>query len=349
MKYITALICGAAAVLLLTNPNEISKAVCDAIYGCLDIMIPSLFAFTVLSVYLQGSGVARIIFKPFTFVMSRLLRLDETLCCVVLLANVGGYPVGAKLLTGLVKSGRLSAKDASRLMCCCYGSGPAFIIGIVGVRIYGSAVVGVMLFAACFISSLIIAVFVCRSGKRIELSVGGDGAALGFVDAVKSGAAVMMTVCTMIVAFSVITALLDISGMTILLEKLPAILGADDNSGTIVYSLLEISRIKDMMPLAAWVLPICAVLLTFGGACVIVQIAAVVEGKFSLKYFLISRIPAAFISGVLSMPALLLPKVAIECIGGSVSAAEPFSMNIALSASVLIMSGMLLCSAHKEV
>ena len=342
-KYISALICAAAAVLLVIRPAEVSQAVCGAVYDCLDVIIPSLFAFTVLAVYLQGSGAARILLKPLTLPLSRLLRLDEELCCVVLLSNLGGYPVGARLLTGMVKNGRLSGEDAGRLLCCCYGSGPAFVVGIAGVRIYGSAAVGGVIYAACLLSSLTAALVVCRSGKPVALSSSGSAPRLGLVEAAKSGASVMMTVCTMIVAFAVISALLDISGVMGLLTKIPALLGAGENAEAVIRSLLEVSRIKGLTPSAPWVAPLCAGLLTLGGACVLMQIAAIAEGRIPLRGFFISRIPTAALSGLLSLPALLLPEAAVECIGGTPTAAEPFSLNLALSVCVLIMSGMLLC------
>lgn len=348
MKYIGAIICAVAAALLLLYPREISAAVCSAVYDCLDVMIPSLFAFTVLAVYIQGSSVGRLLLKPFALPLAKLLRLDEELCGVILLSNIGGYPVGAKLLTGLVKSGRLSSQDASRLMCCCYGSGPAFVIGIVGARVYGNAAAGGIIFAACMLTSLIIAVSVCRRGERIRLSEGSEVAEKGLVGAVKSGASVMMTVCTMIVAFSVVIELLEITGISALSESLAAALGAKDGAGAVTGALLEISRIRELAASEVWAAPMCGALLSFGGVCVILQVYAITEGAFSLKLFLISRVPAAVLCGALSLPAALLPKAAVECIGGGVAVVEPFSLNIALSACVLIMSGMLLCGDDKS-
>ncbi len=349
MKYLFAAIAAVAAILLLINPAEVSQAVSDAIYSCLEVMIPSLFSFTVLSIYLQGSGYAKYAFKPLTVPLSKLLRLEEELCTVVLLSNIGGYPVGAKLLTSLVKSGRLKPQDASRLMCCCYGSGPAFVIGIVGVRMYGSGAVGAIVFIACFMSSLIIAVMVCRKGDRIALSGETSVSHIDLVDAVRSGTSVMMTVCMMIVAFAVVIRLLDIIGVLQLAQWFLELLGGGDNSAEIVYSLLEISHIREIVPSAWYVIPLCAMLLSFGGVCVQLQVKAVVGEAFSLKQFLLSRIPAAAISAMFALPALLLPDAAVECLGDGVTSVSPFSVNAMLSLCVLIMSGLLLCPTPKSV
>ena len=166
MKYIISVATVLAAALLLINSAAVSEAVGSAVAMCLDVMIPSLFAFTVLSVYLQNSGLAETALKPLTKPLSKLLRLPEELCAVFILGNIGGYPVGVKLLKTLAEQGRLSQSTAGRLLCCCYGSGPSFVISVVGMRVFNSVAAGLVLFCACFMSSLIIsAVFVSRTAN----------------------------------------------------------------------------------------------------------------------------------------------------------------------------------------
>ena len=98
-KYLLAalVLCAGAGIVLF--PGELSEAVRGSVGGCLEVVIPALFAFTVLAVYLQRSGLYRVVLKPLTVPLSKLLRLPEELCAVFLLSNIGGYPGGAKLLT----------------------------------------------------------------------------------------------------------------------------------------------------------------------------------------------------------------------------------------------------------
>ena len=168
-KYLLAALALCAGAGIVLFPGELSEAVRGSVGGCLEVVIPALFAFTVLAVYLQRSGLYRVVLKPLTVPLSKLLRLPEELCAVFLLSNIGGYPVGAKLLTGLVRSGRLRRGDASRLLCCCYGSGPSFVIGTAGMQVFGSAAAGGMIFGACILSSLVAAAVVCRFGEPILL------------------------------------------------------------------------------------------------------------------------------------------------------------------------------------
>ena len=350
MKYILSIAAVFSAAVILSDPSAAAQAVGASVSACLEVIIPSLFAFTVLSVYLQESGLYRVALKPLTLPLSKLLRLDEELCAVFLLGNIGGYPVGARLLTSLVNEGRLSRKDAGRLLCCCYGSGPSFVISIAGVRVFGSAAVGAVIFAACFLSSLAVALLVCRRGGRIRLSPRTSECDLSagcFISSVTGGARVMFTVCAVIVGASAVTAVLDISGVSRAVTALLEMLGAGANSGGIFPALLEISCLRELKPTGAAVLPLTAALLSFGGVCVVMQVCALTAGKVPLKGFLLSRIPAAAISAAASLAALPLPEAAIQT---SAPAAQPqlFSVNAGMSLCLLAMCGILLCTAQSR-
>ena len=160
MKIVISVLCVILAVFFIAQPKMTAAAVGGAVSDCLEIIVPSLFAFTALSIYLQKSGLYRVALRPLTFPLSKLLRMDEELCAVFVLANIGGYPVGVRLLSELVENGRLSDKDAGRMLCCCFGSGPSFVVGIAGMCVFDSAAAGLMMFAACFLSSLMMAAIV---------------------------------------------------------------------------------------------------------------------------------------------------------------------------------------------
>lgn len=347
MKYMmsAAILCTAAGILL--NPSALSDAVRSSISGCLEVVVPSLFAFTVLAIYMQQSGLYRVALRPFTLPLSKLLGVPEELCAVFLLANIGGYPVGAKLLRGLVNSGRMTRKNAGRMLCCCYGSGPSFVIGTAGMQVFDSAVVGGILFGACFLSSLIVAVAVCRTGEKITLtpSVGQseyDFSAECFVNSADSGARVMYTVCVMATLFAALIALLDTSGITQVLSHLAELAGAGENSGRIISALLEVTRVRELHS-TPFAVPLCAGILSFGGVCVLMQVTAVSKSDVPLMPLVISRLPAAVISAALAAPAMrLVSSAAVEVSNTNSAQAEAFSVNSGMSVCVLVMAGILI-------
>lgn len=341
MKYVLALAAGLAAVILIIEPKAVSDTVGAAAVSCLEVVVPSLFAFTVLAIYLQKSGLYRTVLKPLTFPLSKLLRMDEELCAVFLLANIGGYPIGARLLSELVRQNRLSKENAARALCFCFGSGPGFMLGIVGMRVFGSAGAGLALFGICFGVSLLIAGFVRMRGE-IPLEKAENGLRLGaetFITSVTDGARTMFTVCAMIVGFSVIAAILKLVGVYTLFAEV-------FGSSEILPALLEITRLGDMTATSS-ALPTCAALLAFGGACVIMQVAALARG-IPLKGFLISRGAAAVLSALLAIPLSgLFPPADVETIAAE-TVVTAFSKNAALSVCVLIMGVLLLLEARKS-
>lgn len=341
MKYFISILTVIFAVLLIAEPKAASEAVGGAVGDCLEVIVPSLFAFTALAIYLQKSGLYRVALRPLTLPLSGLLRMDEELCAVFVLANIGGYPVGTRLLSELVAAGRLSAKDAGRMLCCCFGSGPSFVVGIAGMCVFRSAGAGLVLFAACFLSSLMMAAIV-RAGGEIRLSRADERYDLSvdaFVSSVTGSARVMFTVCVMIVGFSAITAILRQVGIFALFEKL-------FGSAEIFPALMEVTRIKEVLP-TRYAMPLCAALLSFGGVCVQLQIVALAKGIPLVRFF-VSRVSAAGISALLAMPfSRRFTSVDIPVIATS-TAAEPFSKNAVLSACVLIMCGILMASVSRR-
>ena len=333
-KYLLAALALFAGAGIVLFPGELSEAVRGSVGGCLEVVIPALFAFTVLAVYLQRSGLYRVVLKPLTVPLSKLLRLPEELCAVF-------------LLTGLVRSGRLRRGDASRLLCCCYGSGPSFVIGTAGMQAFGSAAAGGMIFGACILSSLAAAAVVCRFGEPIlldESSSAQDLSAECFISSVDAGARVMYTVCVMSVAFAAVTALLDSAGITELAAWVLGKLGLGGNSDRLLPALLEVTQVRGLVPEGA-AASLCAAALSFGGVCVLMQVGALTGGEISMKPLLISRLPAALLSGLLAVPAGKLTAAAEAYspnVSGVPAAGQAFSINAGLSVCVLIMAGMLI-------
>ncbi|MGN0679967.1 MAG: hypothetical protein ACI4JS_09920 [Oscillospiraceae bacterium] len=341
-EYIAAVIGVAAAVGLLMFPKAVSGAVRESIADCLEVVVPSLFSFTALSLWLQKSGIYRVALRFLTYPLSKLLRMDEELCAVFVLSNIGGFPTGMKLLTELVERGRLSRKDAGRMLCCCFGSGPSFIIGIVGLRVFDSVGAGFILFLACFASSLVMAAIVRTRGEIVlekEEKSGFDLSADCFISSVVGSAKVMFTVCVMIVGFSAVTALLREIGALELMERLFP-------SEDVLAAALEITRIKGIAPSNA-ALALCAALLSFGGVCVHLQLAALGRG-IPMREFMFSRVIAVAASAVFALPfsrkfaAADIPVLAPQ------EGVEIFTKNGILSLCVLMMCAILIWDFSKK-
>ncbi len=349
MKYFLAVVSAAAAAFLLLSPNTVADAVHGAIINCLEVIIPSLFAFTVLSVFLTKSGLYRVALRPLTFPLSKLLRTDEELCGIFLLSNIGGYPVGANLVSEMYRNGRISRDTAARMMCFCYGSGPSFIVGMAGMRVFGSAAAGLALYAACFLGSLVNALIIRAHGELPVVPEKNKTAVTAdcFIGSVTAAARVMFTVCAMITAFSVVIAMLEFIGADKAFAALLSILGAGELSGGVFPALLEVSRVRDISPVSG-AMPLCAGLLSFGGVCVVLQVAALAR-DIPLGKFLLYRIPAALVSAAAAVPlSFLVPPADEAVLAAAAGEVQAFSQNGAASLCVMAMAGILLAGERKR-
>ena len=58
---------------------------------------------------------------------------------------ISGYPVGAKIVTEFRKNGDCSRAEAERLLAFTNNSGPLFIIGSVGISMFGNTLIRITL------------------------------------------------------------------------------------------------------------------------------------------------------------------------------------------------------------
>jgi sporulation integral membrane protein YlbJ len=150
---VVTMLCLAAAG-ILTAPRTTSEAAREGLYMCIDVLIPSLFPFFVLSTLVIEMNMTRPLGRMMEPVMRPLFRVNGSCSAAVILGFLGGYPVGAKCAISLYEKGRCSKVEAERLLAFCNNSGPAFILGAAGVGILGSSRAGWLLYLSHTAASL---------------------------------------------------------------------------------------------------------------------------------------------------------------------------------------------------
>jgi sporulation integral membrane protein YlbJ len=72
----------------------------------------------------------------------------------VIIGTISGYPVGAKVVCSLVRNNKISKEEAERLLAFCNNSGPLFILGTVGIALFGNKTIGFILLITHILASL---------------------------------------------------------------------------------------------------------------------------------------------------------------------------------------------------
>lgn len=147
-----------AIVCLALSSDSAMQAARNAASTCFTILLPSLFPFFVLSRMLIASGGANVLGRFCNWLMHPLFRINGNGAAAFLLGIISGYPVGAKTVTELYRKQALSKSEAENLLCFSNNSGPLFILGAVGIGMFSSQTVGLLLYAVHVLSAVTVGV-----------------------------------------------------------------------------------------------------------------------------------------------------------------------------------------------
>ena len=212
-KWLLALGCaGAAGALLFCSPS-VGEGIRRGLAVCASVMIPSLFPLLILSDFVARTQLGRMLERPLGGIAERLYRCPRTLAPAILMSWIGGYPAGARVLAGMAQRGSLSREEAGRALTFCVNSGPAFLVAVVGTGVFGSPAWGLFLFGCQLLAGLLTGRILCRGfrwrpARRGEEAGRSLSPAAGFVGAVSSGTAGMLSICAFVLVFSAAARLL---------------------------------------------------------------------------------------------------------------------------------------------
>ena len=269
---------------LLIFPKECKNGALNGIVMCLEILVPSLFPFLVLSSFLSESQIIDIL-SPILNPIGKYIFKTRGICLVpVILALCGGYPVGARTISALYRKEEITKYEAERLSYICCSAGPGFLVSFIGISLLISKEAGIILLSSQIIS---IAVLLFASGFFTFIDIGSENKPTpkekplfceALVDSVSSAVKSTAGMCGFVVLFSIICNVL-----TSVSEK-------DSTFGIILVSLLEITTGVSSVS-GELSLEVISALTGFGGFCVHMQIFRELKGiKYSKIKFYIYRV-----------------------------------------------------------
>ena len=145
---------------------------------------------------------------------------------------ISGYPTGAKIVVNFREKNICSKEEGERLLAFTNNSGPLFILGTVGISLFGDVKVGYLLLISHIISSLIIGIIfknwkkeksksytdlVEKVEKPKHIGVRDLGEILG--TSIKKSITTILNIGGFIVIFSVILSILENSGFFNIIEN----------------------------------------------------------------------------------------------------------------------------------
>lgn len=322
--------------MIISNPQVCKSGVTEGILLCGRVIIPSLFPFTVLVIFLIKIDFMRnlsFLNRPVRFIFG--LNTDEFF--IMLMSFIGGYPIGAKLINEAVKNGSIIPTKARIMLNYCVNAGPAFIIGAVGNAILGAKILGNVLFVSHITSSLIFVLFFRVSSKlqenKKQVKLICNNAVDSFTLSVSDAAASIISICAFVIFFFCVT-----SYINSLADKFAPL-------NHLVY-FLEITNAVNRTNNLYFI----SFLLGFGGISVWCQIfSCAKEIKINYSGFILCRIIHGLLSVLTTFVQLKIFNITVPTISNIKTLSfSHFHSTPAVSISMIIMCLVFILSLKKE-
>lgn len=272
-------------ILLILNPSTAAKGVSEGIEVCIDAVIPALFPFFIVTSYLNTALIGQAV--PFLSPLCKSLKFPCGGDSLLLLGLIGGYPVGAQLISQSYKNRQISKRTSEILLGYCNNAGPAFIFGITG-ALFSSLYIPMILFGLQIISALITGSFLPR--PEIEYIHLNDTQENTITSALKKSLNICIIVCSWIILFKVV-----LSYLNMLLKN-----HCGNNAMILIAGFIELSNgclQLENIPSVSLRFIICSAFLSFGGLCVTFQTASAANG-IGLGMYIHGKIMQTLISTI---------------------------------------------------
>ena len=130
--------------LVLFSSSNLSAAY-DGLNLWATSVVPSLFPFFVATELLSYTNIVNYLGRFFNKLMKPLFNVRGEGSFTFIMGIISGYPVGAKIACSFRENNICSKEECERLLAFTNNSGPLFIIGTVGIKMFGSSAIGLLL------------------------------------------------------------------------------------------------------------------------------------------------------------------------------------------------------------
>ena len=154
-KILLALLTIIVILLIIAKPSVCINSVSNGLMVWAKTILPSLFPFMFFTKFLTSLDIFDGITKKFSKITKFLFRAPSISSYIFLMSIISGYPVGAKLISEFYIAGKITEKQANKLITFCSTSGPLFIIGSVGTAMFLNSKIGYILFLSHLLSTIL--------------------------------------------------------------------------------------------------------------------------------------------------------------------------------------------------
>lgn len=121
-------------------------------------VVPALFPFFIATELLNYTSLPALLGKLTNKLMRPLFNVPGEASYAFVMGILSGYPIGAKIVNVFFEKGICTKDEAERMLAFTNNSGPLFIIGTLGINLFGSSEIGIALFLTHILASITVGV-----------------------------------------------------------------------------------------------------------------------------------------------------------------------------------------------
>lgn len=320
------------AICLLVFSNHNLPAIKNGLSLWATSVVPSLFPFFIATELLLHTSLVPYLGRLLNKFMRPLFHVSGSGAFCFLMGLISGYPVGAKIASQFRKQNICSKIECERLLSFTNNSGPLFIVGTVGISMFGNTSIGILLLLTHVLASLVVG-FIFRFWKRKEeirdnsalylksyssnnneqVSISNLGGMLA--ESITSSTNTILMIGGFIILFSSIISILKTSGifhlLSMFLNPILSFFHVDTSfSVPILTGILEITNgIKQIAGISIKAISVniilTAFLLGFGGISVFLQVFSITsKTDLSIKPYLYGKLLHGILAAIFTYIAI---------------------------------------------
>ena len=155
-------------VFLVINPEQNIDAFFMGTRVWATAVLPALFPFFFFTKFLSELNFPATIGKYLSPLTKKLYRTSGISGYIFVMSILSGYPVGAKLTSDVYEMRIINKAEASRITAYTSTSGPLFIIGTVGIGLFKSKEIGIIILISHILGAMLNGLIYRGLGKKEE-------------------------------------------------------------------------------------------------------------------------------------------------------------------------------------
>lgn len=130
-----------------------------------ECVLPSLFPFMIITLIFVKTGMADKASLPLKKAMQK-IKFPPCAGACFLMSVCSGYPAGSRIVSEFYEGGLVEKRDTYKLAYLCSSSGPLFILGSVGFKMFGDKSAGLKILIAHILSISVVAIIISLASKK---------------------------------------------------------------------------------------------------------------------------------------------------------------------------------------